>query len=151
VARRLMRLTSTAIAALAACGASGSMFASPSAAPAATTTSPPAVPSAACHRYAGDGAIGAMIASEKVIEPFLHPGLAFPPARHTFGCHPVAAALSLANLDIIENERLNQRVLDNEAALGATLGELLDLPMVGDVRGDSYFWAVELVKDKGTR
>jgi len=42
-------------------------------------------------------------------------------------------------------------VLDNEAALGATLGKLLDLPIVGDVRGDGYFWAVELVKDKATK
>jgi adenosylmethionine-8-amino-7-oxononanoate aminotransferase len=98
----------------------------------------------------GYGAIGAMIASEKVVEPFLRPGVAFPHG-YTFGGHPVAAALSLANLDIMENERLNQRVLDNEAALGATLGKLLDLPIVGDVRGDGYFWAVELVKDKATR
>ena len=98
----------------------------------------------------GYGAIGAMIASEKVIEPFLRPGVAFPHG-YTFGGHPVAAALSLANLDIMENEGLNQRVLDNEAALGATLGKLLDLPIVGDVRGDGYFWAVELVRDKATR
>src|SRR5687767_10147120 len=98
----------------------------------------------------GYGPIGAMIASEKVIEPFLRPGVAFPHG-YTFGGHPVAAALSLANLDIMENERLNQRVLDNEAALGATLSRLLDLPIVGDVRGDGYFWAVELVKDKATR
>jgi adenosylmethionine-8-amino-7-oxononanoate aminotransferase len=62
----------------------------------------------------------------------------------------VAAALSLANLDLMERERLNDRVLKNEAALGATLGKLLDLPIVGDVRGDGYFWAVELVKDKAT-
>src|SRR5690349_14848072 len=98
----------------------------------------------------GYGAIGAMIASEKVIEPFLRPGVAFPHG-YTFGGHPVGAALSLANLDIMDDERLNQRVLDNEAALGATLGKLLDLPIVGDVRGDGYFWAIELVKDKATR
>ncbi len=91
-----------------------------------------------------------MIASEKVIEPFLRPDVAFPHG-YTFGGHPVAAAVSLANLDIMQNEGLNQRVLDNEAALGATLRKLLDLPIVGDVRGDGYFWAVELVKDKATR
>jgi adenosylmethionine-8-amino-7-oxononanoate aminotransferase len=98
----------------------------------------------------GYGAIGAMIVSEKVMEPFLRPGVAFLHG-YTFGGHPVAAALALTNLDIIENERLNQRVLDNEAAFGTTLGKLLDLPIVGDVRGDGYFWAVELVKDKATR
>jgi len=94
----------------------------------------------------GYGAIGAMIASERVIEPFLRPGVAFPHG-YTFGGHPVAAAVSLANLDLMERERLNEHVLQNEAALGATLGKLLDLPIVGDVRGDGYFWAVELVKD----
>jgi adenosylmethionine-8-amino-7-oxononanoate aminotransferase len=98
----------------------------------------------------GYGPIGALLASERVVEPFLRPGVAFPHG-YTFGGHPVAAALSLANLDIMERERLNERVLDNEAALGATLGKLLDLPIVGDVRGDGYFWAVELVKDKTTR
>src|SRR3954449_2351507 len=98
----------------------------------------------------GYGPIGAMIASEKVVEPFLRPGVAFPHG-YTFGGHPVAAAVSLANLDLLENEGLNQRVLDNEAALGATLRKLLDLPIVGDVRGDGYFWAIELVKDKATR
>jgi adenosylmethionine-8-amino-7-oxononanoate aminotransferase len=55
----------------------------------------------------GYGPIGAMIASEKVIEPFLRPGVTFPHG-YTFAGHPVAAALSLANLDIMENERLNQ-------------------------------------------
>ena len=97
----------------------------------------------------GYGAIGAMIASERVIEPFLRPGVAFPHG-YTFGGHPVAAAVSLANLDLMERERLNERVLQNEAALGSTLGKLLDLPIVGDVRGDGYFWAIELVKDKAT-
>jgi adenosylmethionine-8-amino-7-oxononanoate aminotransferase len=98
----------------------------------------------------GYGAIGAMIASERVIEPFLRPGVAFPHG-YTFGGHPVAAAVSLANLDLMERERLNDHVLQHEAALGATLGKLLDLPIVGDVRGDGFFWAVELVKDKATR
>jgi adenosylmethionine-8-amino-7-oxononanoate aminotransferase len=67
----------------------------------------------------GYGPIGAMIASDRVMEPFLRPGVAFP-YGYTFGGHPVAAAVSLANLDVMEHEGLNQRVLDNEAALGAT-------------------------------
>jgi adenosylmethionine-8-amino-7-oxononanoate aminotransferase len=58
-----------------------------------------------------------MIASERVIEPFLRPGVAFPHG-YTFGGHPVAAAVSLANLDLMERERLNDHVLKNEAALG---------------------------------
>ncbi|GAA4680990.1 aspartate aminotransferase family protein [Frondihabitans cladoniiphilus] len=98
----------------------------------------------------GYGPIGAMIANERVMEPFLQ-GTNFFPHGYTFGGHPVSAAVSLVNLDLFEREQLNQRVLDNEQAFGDTLRKLLDLPIVGDVRGDGYFWAVELVRDKGTK
>ncbi|MFJ7213698.1 aspartate aminotransferase family protein [Amycolatopsis sp. NPDC098790] len=98
----------------------------------------------------GYGPLGAMIASEKVIEPFLAPGVTFPHG-YTWGGHPVSAAAALANLDLMEREGLNQRVLANQDAFGDTLRKLLDLPIVGDVRGDGYFWAIELVKDKDTR
>jgi adenosylmethionine-8-amino-7-oxononanoate aminotransferase len=57
----------------------------------------------------------------------------------------------MANLDIFEREGLNQRVLDNEGAFRRTLEKLLDLPIVGDVRGDGYFYGIELVKDKQTK
>jgi adenosylmethionine-8-amino-7-oxononanoate aminotransferase len=57
----------------------------------------------------------------------------------------------MANLDIIEGERLNERVRENEGAFRATLEKLLDLPIVGDVRGDGYFYGIELVKDKATK
>ncbi|WP_438822193.1 aspartate aminotransferase family protein [Kineococcus terrestris] len=98
----------------------------------------------------GYGPIGAMITTDRVMEPFLE-GSTWFPHGYTFAGHPVSAAVSLANLDLFEREGLNQRVLDNEAALGATLRRLLDLDVVGDVRGDGYFWAVELVKDKATK
>jgi len=98
----------------------------------------------------GYGPIGAMIASDRIMQPFLH-GNTFFPHGYTFAGHPVSAAVSLANLDIFEREGLNQNVLDNEDALGGTLKKLLDLDIVGDVRGDGYFWAIELVKDKATK
>jgi adenosylmethionine-8-amino-7-oxononanoate aminotransferase len=63
----------------------------------------------------GYGPIGAMIASERVIEPFLRPGVAFPHG-YTFGGHPVAAAVSLANLDLMERERLNERPAERGGA-----------------------------------
>jgi adenosylmethionine-8-amino-7-oxononanoate aminotransferase len=63
----------------------------------------------------------------------------------------VSAAVALANLDIFEREGLNDRVKHNASALRATLEKLYDLPIVGDVRGEGYFYAVELVKDKSTR
>ena len=57
----------------------------------------------------------------------------------------------MANLDIFENEKLNEHVLDTEGAFRATLEKLHDLPIVGDVRGDGYFYGIELVKDKATK
>ena len=43
------------------------------------------------------------------------------------------------------------RRASNERAFRATLAQLLELPIVGDLRGTGYFWALELVKDKETR
>ncbi|WP_376775191.1 aspartate aminotransferase family protein [Saccharopolyspora phatthalungensis] len=98
----------------------------------------------------GYSPIGAMIVNERVIEPFLRPKVSFAHG-YTFGGHPVSAAVALANLDLIEREGLNQRVLDLESTFEATLRRLLDLDIVGDIRGDGYFWAIELVRDKASR
>ena len=57
----------------------------------------------------------------------------------------------MANLDIFDREKLNLHVLENEGQFRATLEKLLDLPLVGDVRGDGFFYGIELVKDKDTR
>ena len=65
----------------------------------------------------------------------------------TFGGHPVACAVALANLDLFDREDLLAHVRHNEQALRDTLDGLRDLPLVGDVRGAGYFWALELVKD----
>jgi adenosylmethionine-8-amino-7-oxononanoate aminotransferase len=98
----------------------------------------------------GYSPIGAMIASEKLFEPFTHGGTTFYHG-YTFGGHPVSAAVAMANLDIFEREGLNQHVKDNAPAFRATLEKLLDLPIVGDVRGEGYFYGIELVKDKATK
>ena len=42
-------------------------------------------------------------------------------------------------------------MLDNQDAFRSTLEKLKDLPIVGDVRGDGYFYGIELVKDKATK
>ncbi|MCO7221087.1 aspartate aminotransferase family protein [Klenkia sp. PcliD-1-E] len=98
----------------------------------------------------GYSPIGAMIASDKVMEPFLRPGVSFPHG-YTFGGHPVSAAVGLANLEIFDREGLNQHVLDTEHDFRRTLEKLHDLPIVGDVRGDGFFYGIELVKDKATK
>jgi adenosylmethionine-8-amino-7-oxononanoate aminotransferase len=59
--------------------------------------------------------------------------------------------VALANLDIYDEERLVENANKNSPIFRATLEKLHDLPIVGDVRGDGYFFAIELVKDKKTR
>jgi adenosylmethionine-8-amino-7-oxononanoate aminotransferase len=94
--------------------------------------------------------LGAVIAGDHIAEPFLHGKEAF---NHgfTFGGHPVACAVAMANIDVIENEELCAAVLANEGPFRAMLEGLRDLPIVGDVRGAGYFQAIELVKDKDTK
>jgi adenosylmethionine-8-amino-7-oxononanoate aminotransferase len=98
----------------------------------------------------GYSPIGAMIASDRLFEPFRH-GTNYFAHGYTFGGHPVSSAVALANLDIFEREGINAHVRDNEGAFRATLSKLLDLPIVGDVRGAGYFYGIELVKDKQTK
>ncbi len=95
-------------------------------------------------------AIGAVVARDHVIEPFLEEKASFAHGI-TFGGHPVQAAIALKNIEIMRRERIVERVQANEDAFRATLAQLLDLPIVGDLRGAGYFWALELVKDKETR
>ena len=57
----------------------------------------------------------------------------------------------MANLDIFEREDLLGNVLRNENAFRQTLERLYDLPIVGNIRGDGYFYGIELVKDKRTK
>jgi adenosylmethionine-8-amino-7-oxononanoate aminotransferase len=95
-------------------------------------------------------AIGALIASDRVMEPFEQPGAMFTHGM-TFGGHPVQAAVALKNIEIMRREGLVERVVEHQDEFRATLERLLELPIVGDVRGTGYFYAVELVKDSDTR
>ena len=98
----------------------------------------------------GYSPIGATIVSDRVYEPFKHGQTSFYHG-YTFGGHPVSAAVALANLDIFEEEKLLENVRTNSPIFRSTLEKLLDLPIVGDVRGDGYFFGIELVKDKATK
>jgi len=98
----------------------------------------------------GYAPMGAMLASDRLIEPFLHGDASF---LHgiTFGGHPVSCAVALANLDVFEREGLLAHVRSNRDAFRSTIEKLSDIPIVGDIRGDGYFLAIELVKDKATK
>ena len=98
----------------------------------------------------GYAPLGAMIATDRLMEPFLKGAESFAHG-YTFGGHPVSTAVAMANLDIFENEGVLENVRDNEAGFRATLERLKDLPIVGDIRGDGYFYGIELVKDKDTK
>jgi adenosylmethionine-8-amino-7-oxononanoate aminotransferase len=98
----------------------------------------------------GYAPMGAMIASDRLFEPFRH-GTEMFAHGYTWGGHPVGAAVALANLDVFEREGLIDHVRANEGAFRSTLEKLLDLPIVGDVRGAGFFYGIEMVKDKATR
>jgi adenosylmethionine-8-amino-7-oxononanoate aminotransferase len=91
--------------------------------------------------------MGAVLVSDKIAEPLYEDGRML---MHgiTFAGHPVAAAIAERNLEIFEREG----VLDNVRAQEGFVEEALNgvkerLPIVGDVRGAGFFWALELVRD----
>jgi adenosylmethionine-8-amino-7-oxononanoate aminotransferase len=94
--------------------------------------------------------MGAVIASDRVAAPFLQ-GKAIFNHGFTFGGHPMASAVAMANIDVMERERLCEHVREREGELRAMLEGLRDLPIVGDVRGAGYFLAIELVKNRDTK
>jgi adenosylmethionine-8-amino-7-oxononanoate aminotransferase len=98
----------------------------------------------------GYSPLGAAIFSDRVAAPFYEGNNVFAHG-YTFGGHPVSTAVALANLDIFEREGLLAHVLATEASFRSTLQRLDDLPIVGDIRGDGYFYAVELVADKASK
>jgi adenosylmethionine-8-amino-7-oxononanoate aminotransferase len=95
-------------------------------------------------------AIGAVLVADKVYDAF---GSEKSMYSHgiTFGGHPVGCAIALKNLEIMEREQIVEHVAREQTTLQGHLESLLDLEIVGDVRGTGFLWAIELVKDKQTR
>jgi adenosylmethionine-8-amino-7-oxononanoate aminotransferase len=98
----------------------------------------------------GYAPLGGMLVSDRLMEPFEAGDATF---LHgiTFAGHPVSTAVALANLEVFEKERVLDNVLANEPRFRARLEGLMELPIVGDVRGDGYFYGIELVKDKASK
>ncbi|MEV0695035.1 aspartate aminotransferase family protein [Streptomyces sp. NPDC050388] len=67
---------------------------------------------------------------------------------YTFQGHPVACALGLETVEIIEREGLLERAREIESELREGLAGLAGLPVVGDVRVEGTLAAVELVSDR---
>jgi adenosylmethionine-8-amino-7-oxononanoate aminotransferase len=90
--------------------------------------------------------MGAVLASDRVAAPLYDSGRTL---LHgiTFGGHPLSAAIALKNLELFEREQVLHNVREHEPYLVDLLESLRRLPIVGDVRGSGFFWAVELVPD----
>jgi len=95
-------------------------------------------------------AIGAVVAADHIVEPFMTDTSMYAHGI-TFGGHPVQCAIALKNLEIMRRERVVENVRDHGDDFRNTLSQLLDLPIAGDLRGTGFFYALELVKDKETR
>jgi len=94
--------------------------------------------------------IAAAVASDALAEAALEQGEAFQHGFTTSG-HPVACAVALENLAILERENLIQRAGEQGAYLGERLARLGDHPLVGEIRTKGLLAGIELVKDKTTR
>jgi adenosylmethionine-8-amino-7-oxononanoate aminotransferase len=70
---------------------------------------------------------------------------------YTYSGHPVGAAVGLANLEIFEKENLIARAKENGIYLHEQLQSLLNLPNVGEIRGEGLIAGVQLVADKSSR
>jgi adenosylmethionine-8-amino-7-oxononanoate aminotransferase len=91
--------------------------------------------------------MGAVIVSDRIAEPLYEAGRML---LHgiTFGGHPVAAAIARRNIEIFEREGVIENVRAHEGYVRDALEGVRErLPIVGDVRGAGYFWALELVRD----
>jgi len=110
--------------------------------------------------------LGACVVTADVFDRFRGDADAFPgkvettlPKRlqhfrqiNTYGGHPVACAVALKNLEIIEREQLVERAASMGDFLTSTLErDIGDHPNVGEVRGKGLLIGVELVKDRATK
>ena len=95
--------------------------------------------------------MGAVIASDRVAEPFME-GLHSFTHGFTFGGHPICAAMAHGEPRRVRARgRARQRARERRPPSATMLESLRDMPIVGDVRGAGYFQAIELVKDQETK
>jgi putrescine aminotransferase len=92
--------------------------------------------------------LGAVLVTDEIAEQISAEGF---PMGFTYNGHPTSCAVALANLAIIESEGLLQRARETGGYILERLGELTELPIVGEVRGVGMMHAVELVGDRDTR
>jgi putrescine---pyruvate transaminase len=94
--------------------------------------------------------IGAVAFSDDLIKPFFDKGGDFNHGM-TYDGHPVASAVALKNIEIIEDEKLVERVAKLGPYFAKSLASLNDHPIVGETRSVGLIGAIELSKNKATR
>ncbi len=89
--------------------------------------------------------LGAVVASERIAEPFFKPGVGMWRHGYTYSGHATAAAVALANFEVLEREGLLPRGRDLERPLAEALRPLAEHPGVDEVRaGTGLMAAVQL-------
>ena len=91
--------------------------------------------------------MGAVMLSERIVDVLREPGCTLMHGL-TFGGHPVCAAVAMKSLEIYDREDVLEGVRSRVPFLGELMRGLLEIPAVGDVRGDGFFWAAEIVADE---
>ena len=94
--------------------------------------------------------LSATIISDEIYEVISEPGAMFLHGM-TYSGHPAAAAAALANIDILEREKIPQKVRVTGKVFENALRGLADLDIVGDVRGSHFMMGLEFVKNKDTK
>lgn len=94
--------------------------------------------------------LGVTVTTKKIASVFRKPGAEFS-SGSTYGGHPLSCAVALANIEIMQREKLVERAAATGKYLKAELEKLYKYKIVGDVRGMGTLWAIELMADRKTK
>ena len=94
--------------------------------------------------------IGAVAFADTIIKDFFALGGEFYHGM-TYAGHPVAAAVALKNIEIIQDEKLVERVAELAPYFATALASLNDHPIVGETRSMGLIGAIELSSNKAKR
>jgi adenosylmethionine-8-amino-7-oxononanoate aminotransferase len=95
--------------------------------------------------------LGAAIFSDRIYETLSADDHRYFAAGFTYAAHPVCCVAALKNIEILEREDLFANVNEVGPYFEEQLRTLLDLPIVGDIRGEKFMMCVVNVRDRETR
>lgn len=93
--------------------------------------------------------VGCVVTTKKIAESFLNTGVAY---FNTYGGNPVSCAVANAVMQVIDEEKLQEKCYEVGKYLVEQGREVMrDFELIGDVRGMGLFFGMELVKDRKLR